>query len=98
LAAVVRAARPDVRAVIWRAPSVELRGPEDFVPRGAFELMLHAHDVCVGLDVPFIPDKGLCERLRQHTRDWPYWMGPGWTPLAMTGDPWTDLLRSSGRS
>jgi hypothetical protein len=97
LIAVVTAAEPDARAVIWRRPQVELRGPADFVPRGGFELALHGHDVCTGLGVAFRPPTGLCERLREHTRAWPYWSSPGWSPPTMTGDPWTDLVVSSGR-
>ena len=97
LSAVVHAAEPDARAAIWYRPEVEVRGPEDFVPRGALELILHAHDVCTGLDVPFDPPMELCERLRQDTQSWPLWDLPGWTPPAMTGEPWADLLRSSGR-
>lgn len=99
LSAVVGAAEPDARAVIWHTPGgAEVRGPEDFVPRGALELILHAHDVCTGLDVPFDPSLEVCERLRRHTRAWPVWAMPGWMPLAMGGDPWVDLLRASGRS
>ena len=97
LVAVVGAAEPDARAVIWRRPQIETRGPEDFVPRGALELILHAHDVCIGLGVAFDPPADLCERLRQHTRSWPHWQSPGWSPLTMVGDAWTDLLRASGR-
>ena len=33
LSAVVSAAPPDARAVIWRRPRVEVRGPDDFAPR-----------------------------------------------------------------
>jgi hypothetical protein len=97
LSAVVRTAEPNARAIIWRRPRVETRGPADFVPRGALELILHTHDVCSGLDIAFIPPSALCERLRQHARSWPHWSSPGWTQLSMTGDPWADLLRSSGR-
>ena len=74
LSAVVRAAPPDARAVIWRRPRVEVRGPADFAPRGALELVLHAHDVAVGLDVPFTPPR---RRLRPPAR--PH---PGLAPLA----------------
>src|SRR5688500_9907570 len=55
LSAVVRGAEPDTRAIIWRLPHVEARGPIDFVPRGALELILHAHDIAVGLAVDFSP-------------------------------------------
>ena len=98
LAAVVLAAGPGERAIIWRRPRVETRGPEDFVPRGALELILHAHDVSAGLGVPFAPPADLCERLRSHTADWPHWTSPGWSPLTMAGDPWADLRRASGRA
>lgn len=55
LAAVVRDADDDVRAIIFRRPAVLLGRPEDFAPRAALELILHAHDVCAGLGVPFDP-------------------------------------------
>jgi hypothetical protein len=95
LAAVVRSADPEVRAIAWRRP-VTLRPPADFAPRGGLELLLHAHDIATGLGVPFEPPSGPCERLREHVRDWPFWNDP-WAPLAMTGDPLDDLLRASGR-
>ena len=72
-------AEPDTRANIWRRPKIETREPFDFVPRGAPELLLHAHDVCAGLRVPFQPEFA---RLAH---------------LTMDGDPWIDMLRSSGR-
>jgi len=98
LTAVVLAAPPSTRAVIWRRPAVETRPPEDFVPRGALELILHAHDVCAGLAVPFAPPEPLCERLREHTAHWPMWtVVPGWHPPAMTGPAWPALLAASGR-
>jgi hypothetical protein len=98
LLAVVAAAAPADRAVIWRRPEPTLAPPADFLPRGGFELLLHAHDIAVGLAVPFDPPLDLCERIREHTATWPYWSSPGWTALTMTGDPWFDLLRGSGRA
>jgi hypothetical protein len=65
------------------------------VPRAGLELILHAHDVCAGLDVPFEPPPNLCERLREHTREWPMWQF--WNELGRTDDPWGDLLEASGR-
>jgi hypothetical protein len=97
LAAVVNDAPPDVRAVIFRRPEVLTAAPEDFIPRGAMELILHAHDVCAGLGVPFEPPALLCRRLREHTRPWPMWT-IAWNGLARTDDPWGDLLTSSGRN
>jgi hypothetical protein len=98
LTAVVAAAPPEARAVIWRRPQLEVRGPKDFVPRAALELSLHAHDVCAGLGVAFAPSADQCERLRQHTAAWPMWDSAGpWGPLTMAGAPWADLLSASGR-
>ncbi|NUR72702.1 MAG: hypothetical protein HOU81_17945 [Hamadaea sp.] len=97
LTAVVRAAESDVRAVIWRRPQVEIRGPMDFPPRAGLELILHAYDICRGLGVPFEPPAELCERLRAHTRDWPMWASPGWSALSSEPNAWRDLLLASGR-
>jgi hypothetical protein len=96
LAAVVNDAAPDVRAVIFRHPEIMIGAPGDFVPRGAVELILHAHDVCQGLRVPFEPPAELCHRLREHTRPWPMWT-IAWRGLGGSDDPWGDLLMGSGR-
>jgi hypothetical protein len=97
LAGVVRDASPDVRAVIFRRPTVVTAPPHDFAPRGALELLLHAHDVCTGLDVPFEPPPDGCARLREHTRAWPMW-GLVWQDLGRTDDAFGDLLAASGRA
>jgi hypothetical protein len=97
LGAVVKDTDLDTRAVIFRRPSVIVAAPADFAPRGALELVLHAHDVCLGLGVPFEPPVRVCERLREHTRSWPMWT-TAWRPLGSTDDPWNDLLSASGRS
>jgi hypothetical protein len=96
LSAVVTVAQPDARAVIWYRPEPEVRPRDDFVPRAGLELILHSHDVCAGLGVAFEPPADLCERLREHTRDWPMWQL--WSALPNTDDPWSDLLEASGRS
>lgn len=98
LGAVVTATPDDVRAIIWRRPQVEVRPPADFAPRGALELLLHAHDVCSGLGLDLDPPRDVCDHLRSHTQDWPFWSVPGWTPLDMDADPWDALLRASGRA
>jgi hypothetical protein len=98
LSAVIAVAEPDARAVIWRFPRVEVRGPEDFAPRGGLELVLHAHDVCAGLGIPFEPPADVCARLREHTRGWPHWTSPGWAEPPSTDDPWMDVLVGSGRA
>ena len=96
LAAVVNHAEPNARAAIFRFPAVLTGAPADFVPRAAVELILHAHDVCRGLYVPFEPPADLCLRLREHTRPWPMWT-VAWHGLGRSDDPWTDLLHGSGR-
>ncbi|MDQ1535513.1 MAG: hypothetical protein QOF28_3274 [Actinomycetota bacterium] len=90
LTAVVTLAEPGARAIIWSGHTAPA---PDFAARGGLELILHAHDVCTGLRVPFDPPRNLCRRLRDHTRDWP--VGP---TLATTADPWSDLLERSGRA
>lgn len=92
LFAVIVTAEPDTRAVVGLWPVAETGAPGDFAARGAHEMILHAHDVCTGLGVPFDPPRDLCERLRDHTRAWP--MG---APVSPTEDPWSDLLEKSGR-
>jgi hypothetical protein len=96
LVAVIVTAEPSARAVIRRRPHVHVAGPEDFAPRGGLELILHAHDVCVGLGVAFEPPADVAARLREHTRSWPMWDGPG-NELGSSDDPWGDMLAGSGR-
>ena len=97
LSAVIVAAEPGASAVIWRRPRVEARPAAKSAARGALELILHGHDVCAGLGVEFEPPASLSRRLRDHTRDWPHWTGPGWSAPPATGDPWSDLLTGAGR-
>jgi hypothetical protein len=97
LVAVVSDAGPNMRAVIFRRPQLLVAPAQDFLPRAAVELILHAHDVCSGLQVPFEPPDELCYRLREHTRLWPMW-GTTWMVLDHSEDPWADLLRASGRT
>jgi hypothetical protein len=96
LVAVVRDADPQGRTIIFRWPSSMLGLPADFLARGAVELMLHAHDVCFGLEVPFEPPPPLAYRLREHTRPWPMW-AINWNGIGSTDDPWGDLLLATGR-
>ncbi|GIH07567.1 hypothetical protein Rhe02_56340 [Rhizocola hellebori] len=99
LEAVVLAAEPEARAVIWTRPQLAVRGPQDFAARGALELILHTHDVCTGLGVAFEPSAEICAALREHTHQWPMWtVAPGWRALTMDGPPWRDLLQASGRA
>ena len=58
LGAVVADTPADVRAIIWQWPEITVAPPEDFLPRGGLELILHAHDVCAGLGVEFEPPAG----------------------------------------
>jgi hypothetical protein len=89
---VIVTAPPGTRAVITQGP-VRAGTPADFAARGALEMVLHAHDVCLGLGIPFQPPAEVCARLRDHTNTW-----PGSAPAAPTDDPWSDLLVASGRS
>ena len=58
LTAVVTAADPGDRAIIWRTGEHPTTvPPADFLPRGGLELALHAHDVSVGLQVAFDPPR-----------------------------------------
>jgi len=100
LSSVITAAEPTVRAVIFPR-SAQTAPPEDFAPRGGLELILHAHDVCAGLAIPFEPPADLCERLRDHTAAWSIWTSHppvhAWNAPPVTDDPWADLLAGSGR-
>ena len=97
LVAVVHEAEPDVRAILFRRPEPLTGAPPDFLARGALELIIHAHDVCAGLHVPFEPPAALCHRLREHTRPWPMWSF-AWNGLPRTDDAWGDLLRAADRT
>jgi hypothetical protein len=92
LSAVMVTAEPGAQAIIRRFPEAETGGPNDFAARGALEMVLHAHDVCTGLGIPFHPPNDLCQRLRDHTRDWPHAAS-----IEPTADAWRDLLQRSGR-
>lgn len=94
--AVVRASPPESRAVIWRRPAIEVRGPEDFPARAGLELAIHGQDVCSGLGVPFEPPAAVVDRLCHQTSAWPFW-GSYWGPLTIGPDPWVSLLRATGR-
>lgn len=98
--ALVSTTDPSVRAILWRRPTPRVAPPADFPPRAGLELALHAHDVCVGLGVPFAPPPEVASDLRSHTRDWPFWDGTvaGWSSLTDEDDAWADLLRASGRA
>lgn len=97
---VVSTAEPTTEA-ITSLPGLRTAPPGDFAARGGLELILHAHDVCAGLGIPFEPPVGLCQRLRDHTADWGIWTSyplvHPWTELAVSDDAWADLLASSGR-
>lgn len=91
LYAAVVAAPPGTQAIITRHPRPRTGSPEDFAARGGHELILHAYDVSCGLDVPFDPPREICQRLMDHTVDGPF------GDVVRTDDPWSDLLRRSGR-
>jgi hypothetical protein len=93
LSAVIAASPPDARAIIRRRPAAVTAPPGDFAARGALEMVLHAHDVCTGLGVPFAPPADVCGRLYEHTDRW----GVGELGHERRG-PWSDLLERSGRT
>jgi hypothetical protein len=93
LVAVIDAAPPGTHAIVRLRPAPATGGPGEFAARGALEMVLHGHDVCVGLGVSLRPPNDMCERLREHTRSWP--IG---TDIAPTDDAWSDLLQRSGRA
>lgn len=90
--AVITTADPAERAILLRWPQPETGVPNDFAARGGHELVLHGHDVCSGLGVPFAPPLDLCRRLFAHTLGW-----PGQAAVAPGDDSWADLLERSGR-
>ena len=92
LAGAVTTAPPQTRSIIWRRPEVTTGAPNDFAARGAHELAVHTHDICAGTNVAFDPPRDVCQRLVDHTVDWPY------GTLERTNDPWSDLLARSGRA
>jgi hypothetical protein len=100
LVGAVTEADPDEHAILFRRPEPVVGTPVDFPARGAMEVALHAHDVALGLGVPFEPPVDVARRLREHTLDWPLWThgGPGWRPVVRSIDPWGDLLTASGRA
>jgi hypothetical protein len=92
LQAVIDTAEPGAVAAIVRRPVVRTGGAQDFAARGALEMILHAHDVCCGLEIPFDPPPDLCRRLFDSTADW-----HGGVDIEPTGDAWADLVARSGR-
>ena len=66
LSGVIVTAPPGTTAVIWRRPTPTVKPAADFAARGTLELVMHAHDVCAGLGVPFEPPVDVCLRLREH--------------------------------
>jgi hypothetical protein len=84
LARVVRGTPPEQRAhhVFGRGDA------EGFAAMGVVEVLVHAHDMAMGLGVPWQPPADLCGRVL--TR-----LFPDVTPAA---DPWQTLLWATGRT
>ena len=88
--AVVRCAPPAAHS----SDGVAELGVNDWAQRGAYEVLLHTHDVLEGLEVPFNPPAQMCEWVLESQT---LWMLD--RERAKTGDdPWTSLLLGSGRS
>ncbi|MER5951462.1 DinB family protein [Streptomyces sp. NPDC001904] len=83
LVAVVRATPADARGHhVFGAAD-----PEGFAAMGVVETLLHAHDMALGLGVPFVPPAGLCARSLHRL-----------FPDAPAGaEPWPTLLWATGR-
>ncbi len=92
LSAVIATAPPEAEAVILRFPTVRTGRPNDFAARGALEMIVHGHDIGVGLERAFAPPAGLCGRLLRATRSWPQPVH-----VVPSDDPWADILERSGR-
>jgi hypothetical protein len=92
LSGVIATAPPETRAVLVSRARLAPGAPDDFAARGALELILHAHDIASGLDVPFDPPRAICARILHHTAHW-----PGNAAFTPTEDSWADLLARSGR-
>jgi hypothetical protein len=88
-------------AVLRCAPSnatasdgfVEL-GVTDWAQRGAYEVLLHTHDVLEGVAVPFFPPAEMCAWVLGSQTLW--MLDP--KRAEMGDDPWTALLLGSGRT
>ena len=93
LSSVIATTPPGTRAIIRRWPEPETAEPNEFAARGAHEMILHAHDFCIGLGVAFEPSHDLCERLYRHSSSWPVWEDHD-----VCANPWHNLLVRSGRA
>lgn len=65
---------------------------DDWCARAAYEVLLHTHDVACGMGGAFNAPPNLCALILESTTLWMF------DRTAVDGaDPWTDLLRGSGR-
>jgi hypothetical protein len=83
LSAVAEASGPEVRA-FHPAGMADRSG---FCAMGADEILVHTHDITVGLGMPFEPPAELCEPVCARLFPW----------APSDGDPWSALLWANGR-
>lgn len=86
LASTVRTAAPGTRAY----HPTGMADPEGYAGMGCVEVLLHGQDIAQGLGVTFDPPRELCARLL--TRMFPH------HDREDPGDPWVELLWSTGRT
>jgi len=84
LAQVAAAAPPDARGF----HPAGMADPQGFVAMACDELLIHAHDIAQGLELPYQPPAELCELLLR--RLFP------WAPSGAA--PWPGLLWANGRA
>lgn len=86
LASTVRTAAAEVRAY----HPTGMADPEGFAGMGCVEMLLHGLDIAQGLGVTLDPPRDVCTRVL--TRMFPH------HDRANPGDPWQELLWSTGRT
>lgn len=73
---------------------VTLLGLDDWAARGAYEVLLHSHDILQGLAVEFDPPLGVCAWVAASPN---LWMLNRDLVREAAGDAWKGLLLGSGR-
>ncbi|MFF2326149.1 MULTISPECIES: VOC family protein [unclassified Streptomyces] len=84
LAAMVRTAPPETRSY----HPFGVSDPEGFAAMGIVETLVHVHDLAAGLDIPWNPPAGLCDRVLARL----------FPDAPKDADRWTVLLWATGRA
>jgi hypothetical protein len=69
--------------------------PDDWAARGAYEVLLHSHDILHGLGIAFDPPSAICAWVAESPK---LWMLDRARVVEAIGEPWKGLLLGSGRS